>query len=284
MFFKDDLYFLSNMYPCSITAIYSGTQLTFSCVESAFQACKCMARAHEFVNLDGYQAKKIGRQVPLRNDWNAIRVSIMEMLVKIKFDQNPMLIEKLIQVNGDIVEENTWNDTFWGVCNGIGENHLGKILTKLRDQYRSNTFYLLVAGSRTYNNYDELKAKLDFVLSKKTDIVIVSGGADGADSLAERYAKEKGYRCEVFKAQWDDIQGLQPSEIGYTRNGKPYRKNAGYERNLRMHQFISQFPNRGCICFWDGKSKGTSHNFNLSHQNNTPLKVFDYSQGQFIKR
>lgn len=144
-------------------------------------------------------------------------------------------------------------------------------------------FYLLVAGSRNYNNYTEMREKLDYVLMNKTNVIIVSGGAGGADTLAEQYAQERGYECKVFKAEWSNIEGLPPSAIGYRRDGTPYRKRAGFERNITMHEFISTFPERGCICFWDGQSKGTAHNFDLASQFNTQLKVYNYTTGMWTK-
>lgn len=143
-------------------------------------------------------------------------------------------------------------------------------------------FYLLVAGSRNYNDYSEMCERLDYVLSNQKEVVIVSGGASGADSLAERYAQERGYHCEVFPAKWDDIDNLSPSAIGYRQDGTPYRKKAGYERNVQMHKFISQYTKRGCICFWDGQSSGTKHNFELANRYNTPLKVYNYTLHQFV--
>jgi hypothetical protein len=120
-----------------------------------------------------------------------------------------------------------------------------------------NTFYLLVAGSRGFNDYPLLKEKLDYLLQNQSgkEIHIVSGGAKGADTLAEWYAKERGYQMHVFPADWNR-----------------FGKSAGYRRNEQMHQFISQFPKRGCVCFWDGESKGTQHNFQLCETYGTPLR------------
>ena len=132
MLFKNIYYFLSNMYPCEITIDIHGKQQTFSCVESAFQAFKCPQRSFEFVGLNGYQAKKRGRKVELRNDWNDIKVSLMEELIRQKFS-NPELLNKLKAIEGEIVETNSWGDTFWGMCRGRGQNVLGKILMKIRD-------------------------------------------------------------------------------------------------------------------------------------------------------
>lgn len=127
----------------------------------------------------------------------------------------------------------------------------------IRRLLMDNTFYLLVAGSRGFNDYPMLKEKLDYLLQNQSgkEIHIVSGGAKGADTLAEWYAKERGYQMHVFPADWDR-----------------FGKSAGYRRNEQMHQFISQFPNRGCVCFWDGESKGTQHNFKLCETYGTPLR------------
>ena len=60
MYFKGKYYFLSNMYPCDITAQIDEKEYQFSCVEAAFQASKCPNRSSEFVSLNGYEAKKLG--------------------------------------------------------------------------------------------------------------------------------------------------------------------------------------------------------------------------------
>jgi ribA/ribD-fused uncharacterized protein len=75
--------------------------------------------------------------VKLRSDWTEIRLEIMEKIVRAKFWQNPHLARKLV-ATGDqkLVEGNRWNDTFWGVCRGVGENHLGKILMRVREELR----------------------------------------------------------------------------------------------------------------------------------------------------
>lgn len=135
MKFRYEYYFLSNMYPCKIKL----GKYTFSCAEAAFQAAKCPARVSEFIGIDGYAAKKLGRKVELRSDWNEVKLNFMERIVRAKFNQHPELKEKLINLDcPTIVEDNNWGDTFWGVCNGKGENHLGKILTKLKEEGKQN--------------------------------------------------------------------------------------------------------------------------------------------------
>lgn len=158
-----------------------------------------------------------------------------------------------------------------------------------RTKWKSETtFYLLVAGSRGYNNYQEMCQVLDFLLKNQVaqhnHIVIVSGKAKGADELAERYAHDREYGFEGFEAKWNDIQGLSPIEIGYRRDGQPYRKRAGYERNERMHLFISAPSDRrrGCVCFWDMRSPGTKHNFKLAYDYGNPIRVFNTFEHKFL--
>lgn len=68
----------------------------------------------------------------IREDWHDIKLSIMEKIVTEKFKQNPELFVKLKLIEGIIEEKNCWNDKYWGTVNGIGENHLGKILMTIR--------------------------------------------------------------------------------------------------------------------------------------------------------
>ncbi len=128
--------------------------------------------------------------------------------------------------------------------------------------------YILIAGTRTFADYDFFQMMADLLISHiMDDIVIVSGGANGADTLAERYAKEKGFELVVFPAEW----------------GK-YGKSAGYKRNLQMHDFIAGYEKRKCVCFWDGKSKGTQHNFALAKSHHTDLLVFNYVKHTVLRK
>ena len=135
MQFRGNHYFLSNMCPCpnGVGVMIDDKIYKFSCVESAFQAHKDPSRADEFEKLDGYAAKKLGRRVTLRSDWENIKDDLMLSLVTAKFLQNYDMYCRLLKISDEIVEENTWNDTYWGVCNGRGLNKLGKILMQVRD-------------------------------------------------------------------------------------------------------------------------------------------------------
>ena len=141
MKFRNDLYFLSNMYPCSVTINVDGRLVTMKSAESAFQALKFPSRLDEFTALDGFAAKKraIALRCERRSDWFDISLDIMLYVLRCKFTQHPDLAVKLKAVDGEIVEENEWNDTFWGVCRGKGENHLGKTLMTIREELRTDS-------------------------------------------------------------------------------------------------------------------------------------------------
>lgn len=130
MVFRNQFWFLSNMYPYSMTI----NGVRYTCVESAFQSFKIKDKEArwQFSNLNGFKAKKLGRRVQLRSDWNEIKVEVMYRLLKIKFKGE--LGAKLKSIDGHIVEENTWGDTFWGVCRGRGQNQLGILLEQIRDE------------------------------------------------------------------------------------------------------------------------------------------------------
>jgi ribA/ribD-fused uncharacterized protein len=81
-------------------------------------------------------AKRLGKTVTMRDDWDDIKVDIMREIVQAKFDQHELLRDMLLATEDAILEEgNHWGDTFWGVCRGKGLNMLGKILMDLREEY-----------------------------------------------------------------------------------------------------------------------------------------------------
>lgn len=137
--------FLSNMAPCHIKFML----YEFKCVESAYQAAKCarLDQQLQFQNLNGYEAKKLGRKVELRNDWHDVKNRIMSNLVWQKFQQEPFRSQLLATGDALLVEGNYWHDNYWGncTCEGCkdikGKNVLGNILmsTRLGLQEEENT-------------------------------------------------------------------------------------------------------------------------------------------------
>lgn len=133
--FRGEYYFLSNFYPVDME--FEG--IPYQNSEAAFQAQKCLTEEEkwQFVGLPSNKAKRLGRQVQLRPDWEEVKVGLMEQIVRAKFEQHPELMELLV-ATGDkpLIEGNTWNDRFWGMDlkTRQGENHLGKILMKIREE------------------------------------------------------------------------------------------------------------------------------------------------------
>lgn len=132
MKFEKQLSFLSNFHPCVV--MLDGE--VYASVEHAYQAAKTLSEKERFWILCAETpgcAKRRGGDVTLRPDWDEVKVDVMRDLVRQKFS-NPVLRIMLEAVPGPIVEGNNWGDVFWGVCDGVGENWLGRILEEVRDE------------------------------------------------------------------------------------------------------------------------------------------------------
>jgi ribA/ribD-fused uncharacterized protein len=131
--FRYDFFFLSNFYNAPIE--HEG--IVYQNNEAAFQAQKCVdiKDRERFANISPSDAKRLGRRVELRKDWEQVKVSIMTEIVREKFQQNPDLADKLLATgNAHLEEGNTWGDRIWGTVNGQGANMLGKILMQVREE------------------------------------------------------------------------------------------------------------------------------------------------------
>lgn len=129
--------FLSNFYHSPIR--YEG--LEYPTVEHCYQALKTLDETERLNirnNKSPGQAKRLGRKVVLRKDWENIKLRVMFELLIQKFS-SPELLELLLNTgDAELIEGNYWRDHFWGICNGVGENHLGKLLMKIRKEFREN--------------------------------------------------------------------------------------------------------------------------------------------------
>jgi hypothetical protein len=112
---------------------------------------------------------------------------------------------------------------------------------------------LAVIGSRNFNDYELLKRSINESFEDVT--TIVSGGARGADSLGERYAKENGISTEIYLPNWDR-----------------YGKSAGYRRNVDIIN-----NSDSVIAFWDGQSKGTKHSIDISNKAGKKVTIIKYA-------
>lgn len=129
--------FLSNFYEAPVRIFGHH----FKNSEAAFQAAKCPENMDKFCNLNPSEAKRLGRKVKIRPDWEDIKYRVMWAVCFAKFLQNTDLQERLLNTkNAHLVEGNTWGDTTWGVCNGKGKNWLGSVLESVRAIFRTFHF------------------------------------------------------------------------------------------------------------------------------------------------
>ncbi|HEX2244076.1 MAG TPA: NADAR family protein [Gammaproteobacteria bacterium] len=131
--------FLSNFYPSRIVLGFEWDNV-FPTVEHAFQASKLINAAdREMVRraTSPSEAKRLGRTLPMRQDWDHVKVDTMYSLLRKKF-QIPVLRQKLLATgDAELYETNTWGDRFWGVDpQGIGANVLGNQLVMLREEIK----------------------------------------------------------------------------------------------------------------------------------------------------
>ena len=122
---------LSNFWPAEVEL----NGMTYASVEHAYQAAKTLNMEDRglFQGVTASVAKSLGKKLAVRDDWNEIKIAVMTDLNLQKYTKHPELAAKLIATGDELlVEGNTWGDVFWGVCKGIGDNHLGKILMEIR--------------------------------------------------------------------------------------------------------------------------------------------------------
>ncbi len=130
--FSGEHRWLSNFYPCSV--VLEG--VTFPSVEHAYQASKTdsVSMRSAFLSLTAGEAKKRGRALALRPGWETMKQLVMLDLLRQKFAY-PDLSLKLIATGSALLEEgNRWGDRYWGVVDGSGSNHLGRLIMQVRKE------------------------------------------------------------------------------------------------------------------------------------------------------
>ena len=127
--------FLSNFYWNEIE--FEG--IVYPTNEHFFQAMKTLDNDERraIANcLTPGRAKRMGRRVALRSDWESVKEDVMFLGLCLKFADEQLADWLLETGDEELVEGNWWKDTFWGVCDGVGENKLGKLLMKVRDMIK----------------------------------------------------------------------------------------------------------------------------------------------------
>jgi ribA/ribD-fused uncharacterized protein len=134
--FRDHYWFLSNFYPSEVEL----EDDLYPSVEHAFQAAKTYNQDERNAIRGAKtpaEAKKLSRLLSLPSDWNTRRVQVMRDLLRQKFSKGTVLARRLLETGDEeLVEGNTWGDRFWGVCNGVGFNQLGKLLMEIREELK----------------------------------------------------------------------------------------------------------------------------------------------------
>ena len=125
---------LSNFWPVPVKL----EGINYPTVEHAYQAAKTtdvVLRAQIAVCLRPGGAKRLGRCLPLRPNWDELRLAAMLGLLRQKFAPGTTLAVQLVATGtAMLLEGNNWGDRFWGVdaYDGVGENHLGRLLMTIR--------------------------------------------------------------------------------------------------------------------------------------------------------
>lgn len=114
---------------------------------------------------------------------------------------------------------------------------------------------VIIAGSRGFEDYNFLRWNCDEILNFQKEVEVVSGTANGADKLGEKYATDNGYPIKRFPAEWEK-----------------YGKSAGYRRNEEMAKYADAL-----IAFWDEKSKGTKHMIDLAKRYGLKITVINFA-------
>jgi len=150
--FFDEYRWLSNF--CEVDIEYEG--IKYTSVEHYYVALKInepqtfkvndelidfdVQEAREFVSKleTPGKAKKFGqKEINIRKDWDSVKISIMEYGLRQKYSQEPFKGKLIHTYPKKIIETNWWNDTYWGVCDGVGKNVLGKLIMKIREEIRN---------------------------------------------------------------------------------------------------------------------------------------------------
>lgn len=137
--FRGSLSFCSNFYPHYMPVNMNG-HIVRATSESWYQAKKCvdLDDALAILGMEPAEAKRLGRKVQIRPDWDEVKVTIMRKILQVKFSDPELLCRLKATAPEELIEWNHWHDTFWGRCycdrhQNTGQNWLGRLLIEIRD-------------------------------------------------------------------------------------------------------------------------------------------------------
>lgn len=285
--FREEYSFLSNFTDLE-KPIIDGFGIKYWTVEHLYQAMKTSNEGkrrniaeHPKKGLKKYVKNMIIAKADMES-FHKNKLEIMEKALRFKFAKGTKYHEMLMNTGDvELVEYNYWNDIFWGVCNNQGDNHLGKILMKIRaessitipteqptldfsDDNELKTIYpdtvkIIVAGSREVEinhanlmNVINVITQIMYQKSVDINIILLSGMAKGADQIP--FAVKEMFPSiivEEYPADW-------------VNEGK----SAGYKRNIVMADNADIL-----IAVWNGESKGTQHMIDIMNKRGKPVHV-----------
>lgn len=191
--FKGDHRFLSNFYMTEVMfegVIYPSSEHAYMAAKTTNEAARWMIRNCT----SAADAKKAGRQVQLRDGWEAMKQQVMYTILTDKFTRNPVLREKLLATGDqELIEGNWWNDKIWGVClkTNQGQNLLGKTLMQIRSELAEpkGRVIAVIGTAGRDKNIQLLPKHWDFMCHTLAEELkpgdsLVSGGAAWADHVA----------------------------------------------------------------------------------------------------
>lgn len=133
MLFKDKYFFLSTFHQATFSMNIDGKECKFSNVEAAYQAQKNPEIADKFSQVKGLEAKRMDDKLIITvPNWERYKLYAMANALHAKFS-NKLIFSQLKAIKEDIINDNYWGDTYWGVYKGQGKNILGKMLMNIRD-------------------------------------------------------------------------------------------------------------------------------------------------------
>jgi RNAse (barnase) inhibitor barstar len=115
-----------------------------------------------------------------------------------------------------------------------------------------NNMRVAIVGSRSFTDYEKFKTLLFNAYDIKDISEIVSGGAKGTDSLAEKFSHEYMIPIKIFFPDWNK-----------------FGKKAGFLRNEEIVDYCDEL-----VAFWDGDSKGTKSSIDLSNKKDKPNTIY----------
>ena len=282
--FRDENRFLSNFWPCDV--LFEGKVYPSS--ENAYQAAKCanIEDRAKFIGISAAEAKKLGKDIAIRADWDSVKDDIMKAIVLDKFSRNEELRDKLI-ATGDtrLVEGNSWDDTYWGVdlASGKGDNRLGRILMETREfvvslaeapelkpesQEAGGIEFTVSDGGYQKRTYENANADdVDFTIAVAVDFTTYGERATAkaagdslisveVDDFSDKAAK-KAVR-EIFSQLPEEFQKGEPFGANFAGNGLYTLAKEGVSQTQVdefMVKVISGLQAKGVV-FSSGRSGG----------------------------